>query len=263
MRKAISALALLVLLTGCSTVNAQTDKNDADVSDMSAVITEEQQSEAYVDPKADFPIDFKFVNASQYKGLCSVNFPDGSGNFKDENGEYCVKETYYFTERDVMCLGFAYLRDMESGSIKRMYSPALRMTADRWFNDYEVTSASMSLSSSDSLKMNCFSLKGSIKVTGTVIDKDTNPHGPFNVLGDRVILSLSSTGGLPAANLDSSTGNEFLAVFSEECKNYPELVKAIETGGEITITADEVSVSYEPGMSMSANLLTFENFTVN
>lgn len=41
-----------------------------------------------------------------------------------------------------------------------------------------------------------------------------------------------------------------------------EIVEAMEKGGEVTITANEVSVSYEPGMLLGVNLLSFEDFMV-
>lgn len=65
-----------------------------------------------------------------------------------------------------------------------MYSPALRRTSkDDEFNGYEITAASMAVSGSDGLCMNCFTLKGDIKLTGIMLNKDTDPQ-LFNIIGE-------------------------------------------------------------------------------
>ena len=73
-------------------------------------------------------------------------------------------------------------------------------------------------------------------------------------------MSVSAT-DLPYADPNSGS-DSFKAVFSDECESYDALVQALESGGEVTVTASEARLSYEPAMSLLGTIITLEEYSV-
>ncbi len=256
MKQSIIAIATMtcLLMTGCAytqrTSETESGSNMSTSSETQLTSTENSEAETTVplaeNDSKEYLYNKSFISGSSEDGYYSVLFPDEQGAFNANN------ESYRSANGENMFLGFAYLRDTQNGTLIRVYDPALQYTAVQSFGDYKVKSASMMIHFSEGLYMNCVTLNGDIRLVGTV-SEDTNGF----------VVKFSDNGNLPNLNPSGVGYNLYTAYFDEDCAYYSELKKATETGGEITLTADEISIAYKPAFGLSENCLSFNEFEIS
>lgn len=253
MKKIVLALSVCLLMTGCASNQHQSDaENGSNMSTssttkpMSAENSVAENSSPAENESNEYLYNRSFISGSGEDGFYSVHFPDEQGSFNADN------ETYRSVNGENMFLGFAYLRDTQNGTLKRVYDPALQYTAVQSFGDYKVKNASMLINASDGLYMNCVTLEGSIRLVGTV-SEDTNGF----------VVNFADSGSLPSLNPSGAGDNLYTAYFAEDCGYYNELKNSAENSGEITLTADGISIAYKPAFGLSENWLSFNEFEIS
>lgn len=241
-----SAIVGMLLLSGCTSnaaalVSSETEsKADTEIEksvDESTSMSEDSEINEAV-------FNANFVSQDTEKGWYSVRFPDEQGDFSDDS------EIYHCKSGELLHLGYAYLKDTETGALTKVYDPELQYTAAQNFGDYTVTDASMTIAEELGLYMNCVTLEGNMKLVGTVSKDESGFTVDFTDVAD-----------LPSLNLGGSV--IFKASFGEDSAYYETLKAAAENSEEITLTADEVSIAYKPTFGSSVNWLNFENYSLD
>lgn len=258
----ILTIALFLMLTGCSSSNGNAPAESADSSSQSTSAAANSNVSAQENPgNEQWDTYLMFVKAKEntVDGMYNVYFPDSTGKFVDDSGKLCVDEVYSANSGTVLNLGFAYVRDVITDELTRIYSPDLHVTAPQSIGGHEVLCASMSFTGFDGLYTNSVTLLGEYTLIADVsqaADLDGNP-----IDGAGLVLTFTDTDGLPSAAPDKDKDTFTMSV-SPDDEGYDKVKQAFDSGSQVKIKADQVTISCLPFAGELNTAVTAKSVTV-